>query len=299
MYKSDCNPLEPRNFAGRKRPWMNMMYRKNHHQYHCQLFDVTNLPVTNHQKSLSGADNQFCCVEVAADLEAADERNIRDEESRLCLADGPQLRTPYPKRGYPYNILSRSSLHRYSTVASWVCLVDCTIFPILTFVIPLLGFANLGHDRLKFLHSLGDATTIYFLLPVGSLCTATNYYAGHRKPQIAALGAFGLVLVVLANWYSIPWLGHLQIFHCFHQGIWHRITSLSGCACLLGSNHLSHRHNHSSIHAKNEPCCVLQQNKSSRAWTTDTSKTSNRQRRHDVDGSRSRRNDRQTLKVLV
>jgi hypothetical protein len=134
--------------------------------------------------------------------------------------------------------------HKCSTIASWLCIIDCIILPILTLVVPLLGDLSIfGQERFQFLHSIGDLTTIFFLLPIGCFSTILNYVMSQRKrPWTALLGAIGLLLVALANAYSIPGVGHLQVFHCFHRGTGHRVLNVVGCFCLLGSNYLSQRH---------------------------------------------------------
>jgi hypothetical protein len=157
------------------------------------------------------------------------------------------------------------TLQKYSAIASWLCLIDCTILPILTLIVPLLGIANLGPDRLQFLHSIGDFTTLFILLPVGGLSTILNYILSTQRQHryISFLGAIGLVLVALANSYSLPGLGHVQVFHFLHRGLWHRVVNAWGCGCLLVSNQwsLHYKHKHSVLKGNSkkmeDSCCVL------------------------------------------
>lgn len=185
-------------------------------------------------------------------------------------------------------------LQRYSTIASWLCLIDCTLLPLITVVTPLLGLTTMvGPERVQWLHAVGDYTTLYFLLPVGAMSTAMNYYnisrnsssggssssnsnrsgtsSKSRRQQwpwiLAAMGALGWTMVAIANSYSLPGIGHLQVFHVFHRGVWHRIFNGIGCLCLLGSNQLSvRRFKHASSRGgggsgdgkrTEESCCIL------------------------------------------
>jgi hypothetical protein len=145
------------------------------------------------------------------------------------------------------NMMDR--MRQVSNVASFLCLLDCTILPIVTVALPLLGIFTVGSSQLEFFHELGHSLALYFVLPVGSVTMVTNYLS-HRKTWIATLAMMGLLLVGLANYSShhppplllgstsLSWLGH--VLHTIqHDGPWHRVVNISGCALLLGSNYLS------------------------------------------------------------
>jgi hypothetical protein len=55
-------------------------------------------------------------------------------------------------------------LVQLSNLASILCVVDCTVLPLLTILLSLLGLAEQPH-RLQWLHELGHRVAIYFVLP--------------------------------------------------------------------------------------------------------------------------------------
>lgn len=200
------------------------------------------------------------------------------------ITNDDPTRTPMKKRSKATNTKNRKSfiatLQRYSTIASWLCLIDCTLLPLMTVIIPLLGLTTtLGPERIQWLHMVGDYTTLFFLLPVGGLSTALNFYTLSRnmgsntnrdrwRPWIiAAVGPLGWTMVAIANSYSVPGIGHLQLFHVFHRGVWHRVLNGLGCFCLLGSNQLSARqYKHATSRrggvgedgmTSDDSCCIL------------------------------------------
>jgi hypothetical protein len=117
-------------------------------------------------------------------------------------------------------------------------------------VVPLLGLFNNDNSLLELLHSTGDYTSIYFLLPMGSLSVTLQYFTSHRQRWIASIGVVGLMLVTMANFYSLPYVGHIEIFHFVHRGLYHRLVNIIGCTCLLGSNQLAHSHAHETYQLK-------------------------------------------------
>ncbi|KAG7361391.1 MerC mercury resistance protein [Nitzschia inconspicua] len=214
-------------------------------------------------------DDWMYCVEITDNYESITEKVIPANSS-----------SPLNERQQQKMV---ATLQRYSTIASWLCLIDCTILPILTVVIPLLGLANLGRERLQMLHTIGDFTTLYMLLPLGGSSIALNFALSRRKrPWIAGLGVAGLSLVALANSYSLPGIGHLEIFHFAHQGMWHRIVNAMGCFCLLISNQLSGQYQHSlqgNTKKEEDSCCILHDGIKSSKTTGDVHRQSRRRRR--------------------
>jgi hypothetical protein len=149
-------------------------------------------------------------------------------------------------------------VRKISNFASFLCVLDCTILPIITVALPLLGVLNLGSNQLQAIDQLGHSLALYFVLPVGGLTTVINYIS-HKKKWISSLAILGLTMVGLANshidvhhWPSslslfggtvslnLNWIG--GVLHSI-QGCgtspWHRIVNVSGCAFLLSSNYLS------------------------------------------------------------
>merc|ERR1712232_788513 len=69
-------------------------------------------------------------------------------------------------------------------------------------------------------------------------------FMSHRKMKISAFALLGLSLIYLANGSGGPILSLLPngIAHALHcGGIAHRLCNVSGCALLLGSNHISRK----------------------------------------------------------
>ena len=161
-------------------------------------------------------------------------------------------------------LFSFSNLRKVSNFASFLCVLDCTILPVITVLLPLLGILNLGASQLEFFHHLGHQLALYFVLPVGGLTTVVNY-TGHKKKWITSLAMVGLAMVGVANshWHHWPIVGgHVPGWiHLIQHGVWHRLVNISGCFFLLSSNYISqqqpgcahghacgHDHEHSHSH---------------------------------------------------
>lgn len=161
-------------------------------------------------------------------------------------------------------LFSFSNLRKVSNFASFLCVLDCTILPVITVLLPLLGVLNLGASQLEFFHHLGHQLALYFVLPVGGLTTVVNY-TGHKKKWITSLAMVGLAMVGVANshWHHWPIVGgHVPGWiHLIQHGVWHRLVNISGCFFLLSSNYISqqqpgcahghacgHDHGHSHSH---------------------------------------------------
>jgi hypothetical protein len=159
-------------------------------------------------------------------------------------------------------IFSFASLRKVSNFASFLCVLDCTILPVITVLLPLLGILNLGASQLEFFHHLGHQLALYFVLPVGGLTTVVNFI-GHKKKWITALASIGLVMVGVANshWHHWPIVGgHVPHWiHMIQHGLLHRLVNISGCAFLLSANYISQQqpgcahghacgHDHSHAH---------------------------------------------------
>jgi hypothetical protein len=55
-------------------------------------------------------------------------------------------------------------LAQLSNMASIICVIDCTVLPLLTVLLSLLGFAEQPHQW-QWLHELGHGVAIFFVLP--------------------------------------------------------------------------------------------------------------------------------------
>lgn len=149
----------------------------------------------------------------------------------------------------------KDNLLKASNFASLLCVLDCTILPVVTILLPLFGIVAASPAQMEWLHQAGHAVALGFVLPVGGLATTLNYLYAHRTAWIASLGCLGLLLVLAAN-AGCSLIGHgvggavghalHSILHTMHHGITHRIVNLAGCALLLFSNYLSHRRQHAA-----------------------------------------------------
>jgi len=143
-------------------------------------------------------------------------------------------------------------LRKLSNFASILCVVDCTVLPLVTVGLPFLGLATSAASS-AWLHELGHKVALWFVLPVGGLAMTINYL-GHRQLKLTSLSILGLSLIYMANaGHHAPLICYLphKLAHSLHCGTsLHRVTNLLGCAFLLSSNYLSHRAS-SHIHGPN------------------------------------------------
>jgi len=59
----------------------------------------------------------------------------------------------------------KKRLSKISNVASLLCVVDCTVLPFVTVLLPLLGIASYTPAQSAFLDSLGHSVALFFVLP--------------------------------------------------------------------------------------------------------------------------------------
>ena len=133
-------------------------------------------------------------------------------------------------------------LLKISNIASLLCVVDCTVLPIITLALPILGLGA-STATAAWLHELGHSVALCFVLPVGGLATTMNFL-NHRKKSLLSLALVGLSCVYAANGHGGPILSMLphSLAHDLHCGTAvHRVTNIVGCACLLSSNYLGKR----------------------------------------------------------
>lgn len=163
-----------------------------------------------------------------------------------------QIRRRFAKTSFMEKLL------KVSNFASLLCVLDCTILPFVTIILPLFGIIAASPAQMEFLHELGHQFALYFVLPIGGLATTMNY-TQHRKLWISAIGWIGLALVVASNAgchlaHGLPgavghWLHHWLEY--IAHGVVHRVTNLTGCFLLLFSNYLSHKQGSCS-----DPACT-------------------------------------------
>ena len=102
--------------------------------------------------------------------------------------------------------------------ASLLCVLDCTLLPLVSMAIPALSFgagilsssssatgssAGLAASALSHLNAhlpgISHGIAMWFVLPVGMLTAATNYVFGHGRMRFALASMLGLSLIYLAN----------------------------------------------------------------------------------------------------
>lgn len=140
----------------------------------------------------------------------------------------------------------KQNLLKFSNIASFLCVIDCTVLPAVTLLLPIFGLVTSAATS-ELLCAIGHRIALYFVLPVGFLATTTNYLYNHRKAWITSIGWLGMLLIFGAN---MPH-GHGHHHHAhslvesllehLHHGVWHRVTNLLGCGLLILSNRISHQ----------------------------------------------------------
>lgn len=122
---------------------------------------------------------------------------------------------------------NRELLATFTVVASVLCAIDCTVFPILLTVLPAAEWLG-GMD----LHAISHNVALYVVLPIGSTTTLSNWLL-HRNVPLAAMSAGGLSLIFMSNYPGLAEVvGWMQ-----ESRVWNTL----GCAMLMGSSWLAHR----------------------------------------------------------
>mmetsp|Transcript_3655 Transcript_3655/g.4156 ORF Transcript_3655/g.4156 Transcript_3655/m.4156 type:complete len:247 (+) Transcript_3655:41-781(+) len=136
----------------------------------------------------------------------------------------------------------KDKLLQISNVASLLCVIDCTVLPVVTVLLPLIGLGATPEQDI-WLHHLGHKVAMKFVLPVGSLAAIMNY-TSHKNASLSLVSLIGLVFIYAANAschsYILSIFPH-HLIHFLHDGLTHRCVNVSGCALLLGSNYLGHK----------------------------------------------------------
>mmetsp|Transcript_24334 Transcript_24334/g.50964 ORF Transcript_24334/g.50964 Transcript_24334/m.50964 type:complete len:506 (-) Transcript_24334:78-1595(-) len=115
-----------------------------------------------------------------------------------------------------------------SNLASLLCVLDCTLLPLVSMAIPALswgmGFATgsattaaaaaaatttTGSNSfilttalssfLAHLPAVSHGIAIYFVIPVGLLTTIVNYFFGHKEVRFSSLSLLGVAMIYAAN----------------------------------------------------------------------------------------------------
>jgi len=150
----------------------------------------------------------------------------------------------------------KQKLLQVSNIASLLCVIDCTILPIVTIMLPLVGMGA-SSEQEEWLHHMGHKVAMNFVLPVGGL-TAIMNFTSHMNISLALVSFSALFLIFAANASChSPVLSILphNIVHLMHGGITHRCLNISGCFLLLAVNY------YGSTLACNDFCCFRRRGK--------------------------------------
>lgn len=126
-------------------------------------------------------------------------------------------------------------MNKVSNMASILCAIDCTVFPVLLTLLPILNMGSSGKYEVM-LHAISHKVALYFVAPVGGAAVATNFLQ-HRNPLVLLWGLTGLSFVLLAN-VHLAFLPH-AVDHLLHE--WHSVINVLGCFTLLSSQWYAHR----------------------------------------------------------
>jgi hypothetical protein len=101
-----------------------------------------------------------------------------------------------------------------SNFASLLCVLDCTLLPLVSIAIPALSWSvgfMVGSGGafvtvppalsafLAHLPALSHGIALFFVVPVGLLTTVINYIFGHREVKFSMAALFGVALIYAAN----------------------------------------------------------------------------------------------------
>ena len=99
-----------------------------------------------------------------------------------------------------------------SNVASFLCVLDCTLLPLVSIALPALswiaGGVSAGSNNavlsgfsstMGILPAVSHGIALFFVIPVGMLTTIVNYFFGHKQWRFSITALFGLMLIYVAN----------------------------------------------------------------------------------------------------
>jgi hypothetical protein len=123
----------------------------------------------------------------------------------------------------------RVLLDRFAVVLSLVCMIHCLALPLIVAVLPIVGSTLLPDREFHWLMLL-------LVLPA-SLWALTSGYRHHRRIGIAAVGAFGLGVLL-----GVSLLGH-ELFGLAGE----RLATSVGSIFVAAAHVLNYRRRHSSL----------------------------------------------------
>lgn len=104
-----------------------------------------------------------------------------------------------------------------SNIASFLCVLDCTLLPLVSVAIPALSWgagalvagtttaASSGpimaglSSFMIYLPTISHGIALYFVIPVGILTTLVNYFFGHKEIKFSLTSLVGVSLIYVSN----------------------------------------------------------------------------------------------------
>eukprot|EP01138_Halocafeteria_seosinensis_P004742 gb/GECG01004849.1/.p1 GENE.gb/GECG01004849.1/~~gb/GECG01004849.1/.p1 ORF type:complete len:311 (+),score=7.98 gb/GECG01004849.1/:1-933(+) len=121
------------------------------------------------------------------------------------------------------------NMNTISMFATWLCVLDCTVLPVVLTALPIVGF--LSPANIEIVKHVLHHVSLYFVLPVGGMALYTNHQQ-HKRKEVLGLGVAGLSTIVASNApFGVEIIPHA----------WHAIANTTGCAMLLSSQYWSRR----------------------------------------------------------
>lgn len=131
-------------------------------------------------------------------------------------------------------------VNRVSNFASILCAIDCTVFPLLLTLLPIINAASSG-TAAAWLHKASHACALWFVGPVGGLAVTSNLLQ-HKRPLVGLWGYSGIAIILLANIHLPHVIMGWHVPHAIDQFLHakHEIINVFGCALLLSSQRFAH-----------------------------------------------------------
>ncbi|CRH00425.1 conserved Plasmodium protein, unknown function [Plasmodium relictum] len=128
--------------------------------------------------------------------------------------------------------ITKLSLNKVSSIASIICLIDCTLIPIMMFA---LSIFNVVDNEIVYFNHISDILALFVMTPICFLCILFNYYQ-LKNMFLLIWGIFGITLFIISH-------GHFSInekINIFLQKF-HIAISLISILILLSNNYVSQR----------------------------------------------------------
>eukprot|EP01068_Selenidium_serpulae_P006973 Selendium_serpulae@DN456_c0_g1_i1.p1 len=146
------------------------------------------------------------------------------------------------------------SLNSVSTFATFICIIDCTLYPIFLAVVSIFDLVD--SKDLAWIHDLTHWCTNFIVIPIGLFAVCSNFLQ-LKMPRYFFWGLGGLLLIAGAHDLGHAAVPGAQFIHDHHT-----LISIIGGGNLIASNVMSkrvmaasgikccgHKHDHYHAHA--------------------------------------------------